>query len=78
MEINNIEPLMLRASQACKLIGVSERTLQNLRASGRLPLPVRLNGCVLWKIADLKLWSQWNCCTTDKFIQLKKDCQDER
>jgi len=33
-----IEPLMLRAKQAADFIGVSSRTLQNLGASGRLPL----------------------------------------
>ena len=62
-----IEPLMLRAKQAADFIGVSSRTLQNMRASGRLPLPVKLGGCVLWRRCDLERWVALGCPNVERF-----------
>lgn len=71
METKTLEPLMLRAKQAAGFIGVSQRTLANLRASGRLPLPIRLGGCIAWRKADLEFWVAAGCPKLEKFIQLK-------
>ena len=65
-----IEPILIRAKDAAALCGVSPRTWQSLRAEGRVPRAYKLNGCVLWRLSDLRKWVDLGMPNLDKFSQL--------
>ncbi|MHC4400198.1 MAG: helix-turn-helix transcriptional regulator [Planctomycetota bacterium] len=46
----------LPAAELAKLLGVSERHVWALNASGRLPRPVRLGRAVRWPVEELRNW----------------------
>jgi excisionase family DNA binding protein len=47
-----ISPELLKVAQVADLLGVSRRTVWNLRDEGTL-LPVKIRGCVRWRRADV-------------------------
>ena len=47
--------LLLSPQEAARALGVSERTLWSLKASGEIP-HVRLGRCVRYPVADLQRW----------------------
>lgn len=65
------EPLAVRPAEAARLIGVSPRKFSELRASGALCPSLKIGGCVLYRMTDLKLWIEWNCPNLDKFEALR-------
>jgi excisionase family DNA binding protein len=48
--------LALPASEVAKLLGISERHLWAMNASGRVPRPIRFGRAVRWNRADLEAW----------------------
>jgi predicted DNA-binding transcriptional regulator AlpA len=56
-----VEPLLANASQVAGMLKVSKTTLWRLRATGRLPRPVRIGGSIRWIIADLRAWIEDGC-----------------
>jgi predicted DNA-binding transcriptional regulator AlpA len=63
----NTEPLMVRATAAARLCGVSEATWHRLRAAHQTPAPLRLGGSILWRVSDLKLFVEWGCPNRKEF-----------
>jgi excisionase family DNA binding protein len=51
-----VEPLLVNASEVARMLSVSKTTLWRLRASGRLPRPVRIGGSIRWRIAEIRTW----------------------
>jgi len=51
-----IEPLLLNAEAAARLLGISRSKLYSLHSAGQIPLPVSLGGCVRWDRAELQAW----------------------
>lgn len=47
--------LALRAPQAAKALGISQRLLATLTGEGRVPF-VRINRAVVYPVADLRHW----------------------
>ena len=66
-----VAPLLLDAKAAAALCGVSERTWWSLHASGRCPLPVRLNRRTLWRRHELAAWIEAGCPGRDRWHTLK-------
>jgi predicted DNA-binding transcriptional regulator AlpA len=55
-------PILVDARRAAALLGVGLRTLRAMDAAGKLPAPVRLSpGCVRWRLAELREWSEAGC-----------------
>jgi excisionase family DNA binding protein len=52
-----LEPLCIGERDAAKLLGLSERLLQRLRAEGRIPY-AKLGGRVVFPLATLRAWVQ--------------------
>jgi len=69
-KITPLEPLCLRPKDAAKLIGVSERTFATMRACGQLPPSYKLNGCVVYRTADLRKWVEFGFPNLDKYLKL--------
>src|SRR5258708_6191861 len=51
------EAILLSDLEAAALLNVSRATLHRLRASGRLPAPVRLGRCVRYNRRELEEWA---------------------
>lgn len=52
---------LITAEKLAELLGVSIRTLWRLRRSGKLPAPVRIGGCVRWRIETVQAWLDAGC-----------------
>jgi predicted DNA-binding transcriptional regulator AlpA len=55
------EPLLVPAPEASRICGVSEASWYRLKSSGKVPLPVRLGGRVLWRVDELRRWCAAGC-----------------
>jgi predicted DNA-binding transcriptional regulator AlpA len=56
-----IAPGLLRAPQAADYCSLSEASWARLHASGKVPTPIRLGGCVCWSRRELSLWIEYGC-----------------
>ncbi|MCA9026218.1 MAG: hypothetical protein KDA86_13500 [Planctomycetaceae bacterium] len=57
-----LSPLMIDASEAARLIGVSKATWARMDSAGKVPAPVRLSaGCIRWRFAELSAWCAVGC-----------------
>jgi hypothetical protein len=52
---------LLRARAAAAWADVSLRTWRSWDAGGLIPRPVRIGGCVLWSLAELRAWRDAGC-----------------
>jgi len=52
---------MLSVRQVAALLQVSTRTVWRLLSAGTLPSPVRLGGCVRWRVDDIAGWIDAGC-----------------
>jgi len=65
-----VQPLLLNASQAAAMCGVSRRTWWALHAAGKTPPPVRLGRRTLWRAAGpggLEAWVAAGCPGRDRW-----------
>lgn len=46
---------------------VSKRTIHRLNASGRMPRPVRIGGCLRWRASDIDAWISMGCPDRETF-----------
>jgi predicted DNA-binding transcriptional regulator AlpA len=61
-KVPGLEPLLIPAPEAARLCGLSPATWHRLRSAGKIgPTPVRLGGRVLWRVADLRAWTDAGC-----------------
>jgi hypothetical protein len=78
VDIKAVEPLLVGAKQAARLLGVSARHLAGLHSSGRLgPLPVSLGRRQLWRVAELAVWVQAGCPPRQEWIAIR-ECTDAK
>jgi predicted DNA-binding transcriptional regulator AlpA len=48
------EPLLVRANDAARMLGISRSTLYARVQTGRCPEPIRWDGCTVWRVRDLE------------------------
>jgi excisionase family DNA binding protein len=53
---SEVQPLLVGAAEAARLLGISERHFYKLHSSGRVPKPVRFGRAVRWQVAELHAW----------------------
>ena len=61
----------LPAKAAARLLGISERHLWSLHASGRLPMPVRMGRSVRWLTHELLAWLDAGCPAREKWGEMR-------
>ena len=66
------EQLALTAGDVADLLGVSERHVWKLHATGGLPCPIRLGRCVRWRRRELLAWLDADCPSRDKWEQARR------
>ena len=52
---------MVAAKQAARLFAVSLRTWRSLDSAGKIPMPAKLGGRVLWYLPELRQWAAAGC-----------------
>jgi predicted DNA-binding transcriptional regulator AlpA len=67
------ERLALPAADVAKLLGISQRHLHNLNATGRLPRPIRLGRSTRWRVDELRDWLNAGCPARDKWELLRQE-----
>ncbi len=72
IQIVQLEPLAVRPKNACKLIGVSLRKFNSMRACGQLPPAIKCGHCLLYRVADLRRFVELGFPNLDKFLALQK------
>ena len=55
-DLQTIEPLLLSAEQAARLLGIGRSKFYAMHSAGQVPLPVSLGGCVRWDRRELSAW----------------------
>jgi predicted DNA-binding transcriptional regulator AlpA len=49
-------PLVVDAKRLAKLLGCAVRSIRTWDAAGKLPMPLRLGGRVVWRVAEIRAW----------------------
>ncbi|MCK4752726.1 MAG: helix-turn-helix domain-containing protein [Planctomycetes bacterium] len=70
VEVVQIEPLAVRPKQAAQMLSVSLRKFHSMRSCGQLPPAIKIGGCLLYRVADLRLYVELSCPPIEKFIAL--------
>lgn len=52
---------MVNARTAAAIVGVSRRSWWRFVAEGKAPQPLRLGGCVRWRVSELRRWIDSGC-----------------
>lgn len=70
------EPMLLDTAAVAALLGVHTRTVERLRASGRMPRPIKLGTkAVRWDRRDIQLWIDLRCPPTVEFEARKESAE---
>jgi predicted DNA-binding transcriptional regulator AlpA len=54
-------PLLIRAEDVARMMGVSERTLWRLLSAGKVPQPVHIGRSTRWRLAEIREWIDGGC-----------------
>jgi hypothetical protein len=65
-------PGMLRGKDAAFWASVSLRTWRSWDAGGLVPRPLRIGGCTLWNLRELRAWRDAGCPPRDEWEVLKQ------
>ena len=68
-------PLAVRPPVAAAMVGVSRNLLDRQRDAGRTPAPLRIGGCVVYRVADLERWAAWGFPDRREF-EARRDAED--
>ena len=53
------ERLAVDVQQMAQMVPFSIRTLRRMDSAGKLPRGFKLGGRKLWRVSDLRLWTEW-------------------
>jgi predicted DNA-binding transcriptional regulator AlpA len=67
-----LEPMHLAGKHAGPFAGVSVSTWWRLHAAGKVPRPVRLGSRTLWRLAELRAWSEAGCPDRQTWERLRE------
>ncbi|NLX22442.1 MAG: AlpA family phage regulatory protein [Phycisphaerae bacterium] len=70
--------LMVTRSQLAEGLGISQRHLDRLEETGKLPCPIRLGRSVRWRTADIELWVDEGCPCRREFEAIQAERRERR
>jgi hypothetical protein len=73
-----LPPLMVDAKRAARLFCVGLRTWRALDAAGKVPMPTRLSGRVLWFLPELRHWAAAGCPSRLEWERMKQSSARSR
>ncbi len=72
--IVSMAPLLADRVLAARLLGISVKTFDRLRVTGRIgPQPIRLGSKVLWRVDELRRWIKAGCPNADRWRQIERE-----
>jgi len=63
---------LVNANELARMLSVSVRHIWRLKASGKLPKPVWIGGCVRWRVDDINLFIEMGCPSQREFETRKR------
>jgi len=69
--VNQTQPLAIRAKELAALLGVSLRQVWRLSSSGKLPKPLRLGGSVRWSLKEIEAFVEAGCPDRASWEEMK-------
>lgn len=66
-DLQTIEPLLLRADQAARLLGISQSAFYSKLSAGLIIPPVYIGESPRWPVETLKAWIQSGCVSAEQF-----------
>jgi hypothetical protein len=73
----SVQPLLVGATQAARLCGISLASWHRLNAAAKVPKPSRLGGRTLWSLEHLRLFVDWGCPPRREF-EARLSAKDRR
>ncbi len=68
-----VAPELVSVKQLSALLQLSPSAVYELRASGRLPEPVRLGGAVRWRRKEIECWILADCPPRHRWQEMKDE-----
>jgi predicted DNA-binding transcriptional regulator AlpA len=69
--LQTLEPLLLRAEQAARLLSISRSAFYSKLSAGLIPPAIYIGDSPRWSIATLRLWSESGCLPAEQFAQIQ-------
>ena len=68
-----VDPLLVGADDAAKLLGIGRSLFYSLHSSGQLgPLPIRLGRRALWRREELAAWIRAGCPGRTRWVETQE------
>lgn len=72
-DLQTLEPLLLNAKQAAKVLGISRSKLYSMHSAGLVPMPLTLGqGSIRWSVEELKNWTRAGCPSRQRWETIKE------
>jgi len=68
-----VEPLLLRADAAARLLSVSRSKFYRMNSAGEAPMPIYLGGCSRWSREELADRIRHGAPGRERWMQMKED-----
>ena len=69
----SLEPLLVPASEAARLLSVGRSLFYQMHSKGTLgPMAVRFGRKTLWRVDELRAWTEHSCPGRDEWLRLKR------
>jgi len=68
----NLQPLLLSATDAASLIGIGRSLFWSMHSAGKVPLPVGLGKRRLWRRSELERWVDAGCPARSQWEAMKE------
>lgn len=66
-----MDALVVRAKELARLLNVSLVSIRRMDSAGKLPKPIKLGGCVVWRIDEIQDWLAAGSPTREKWEAMK-------
>lgn len=57
----SLDALLISAADTAKMLGLSRTKFYELHSAGRVPMPIKFDKRVLWRVDELKAWVNAGC-----------------
>ncbi|MGD0572332.1 MAG: helix-turn-helix domain-containing protein [Sedimentisphaerales bacterium] len=71
-DLQTLEPLLLRADQAARLLGISRSAFYSKVSSGLIPPAIYIGDSPRWSVEELKSWTQNRCPSAERWAAMKE------
>ena len=58
---------LINVKEVARLTSTSTRTIHRWHDAGRIPQGMKISGCLRWRLSDVRIWIDWNCCSRTEF-----------